>query len=493
MRLHLPRRRIWRVSIYLVSLLLVLIAFDLVLVQVRRNFSYGYDTTRIVGPVLLDGRIDYLSAMDNERAEGVTPENNAAVLVLQAVGRFALPRTQPTDGITDKLGMPHLPEAGDYQISYTNFMKTHGVTAMANVSYDLPVKWPFTIDPLAEQWVKANDRPLRLLIEASKRPRFYIPFDGGNRPEVIVSVLLSHVAPLKESASLLLARAMFRLNARDVSGFREDLLATHRLARLLGQSPTAIERVVARETMENPACQVGRAAAASGRLSAEQARSLAADLAALGDLPPMRDSIRGERFMILDLLETMARIPPQRGAEIFNGVMGTDGIGPDFVFRFAPLPFEAAMRHMNHCYDGALAAMTLPNYPRRFAAMKLWEEENTESTSGPYLFSLLTSRFAVHELLFSIVRMEQREETSQAQMRLTRIALALAAYKADHQVYPDALDGLSPEYLPTVPNDPFSDKPMVYVVSSNGYLLHSVGPDMSDENGSRDDITANLP
>ena len=90
MRIHLPRRRIWRATIYLVSLLLVLIAFDLILVQERRNFTYGYDTTRVVGPVMPDGRIDYLSVIDGQYAEGVTPENNAAVPFLEAVGRSAL-------------------------------------------------------------------------------------------------------------------------------------------------------------------------------------------------------------------------------------------------------------------------------------------------------------------------------------------------------------------------------------------------------------------
>jgi hypothetical protein len=350
-----------------------------------------------------------------------------------------------------------------------------------------------TIDPLTEQWVKTNDEPLKLIVEASKRSQFFIPFDGGNRPETLVSVLIPHVRSFKESSQLLLMRAMIRLNAGDIAGFREDLLATHRLAHLLGQSATMIERIVAREALEIPACQGGRIAAASGKLSAEQARSLANDLAALGDLAPLSDPIDGERFMVLDLLQTLATIPPDQGAEMFNQIMGSSGIGPNFFFRFAPLPYEGAMRYMNHFYDGALAAMRLPNYPSRIAAINLCEEENVKSTSGPYLFYMFTPAFPARELLLSVARVEQREETSRTQMRLTRIALALAAYKMDHHGYPESLDGLSPAYLPGVPNDPFSDKPLVYAVTSNGYALHSVGPDMSDENGTRDDISANLP
>jgi len=254
MRLHLPRRRIWRFTIYVISLVLVLIAADLILVQVRRSFTYGYDTTRIVGPVMPDGRIDYMSVLDAQAAEGVTFENNAAVPFLEAVGRSGLSPTQLPDGITSKLGMPHLPEQGDYLVRYDDFVKQHDGMAAGGYPADLPTTWPVTIDPLAAQWVKANEHPLELLIEASKRSRFFIPFDGGNRPSVLASVLLPHVGLFRESGRLLLMRAMMRLNAGDIAGFREDLLATHRLARLLGQSPTAVERVQARESLEIPAC-----------------------------------------------------------------------------------------------------------------------------------------------------------------------------------------------------------------------------------------------
>jgi hypothetical protein len=41
--------------------------------------------------------------------------------------------------------------------------------------------------------------------------------------------------------------------------------------------------------------------------------------------------------------------------------------------------------------------------------------------------------------------------------------------------------------------DSFSDKALIYAVTSKGYAPRSVGPDMIDENGSKDDITANLP
>jgi len=52
-----------------------------------------------------NGTIDYLTAIETEFSRGVTDENNSAPLLLQALGRSALPKSQPPDGITDRLHM----------------------------------------------------------------------------------------------------------------------------------------------------------------------------------------------------------------------------------------------------------------------------------------------------------------------------------------------------------------------------------------------------
>src|ERR1043166_1287337 len=128
MKLHLPRRRIFRAAIYLGALLLVLIAIDLVLVQTRRTIHPGYETTRITGPLQADGSIDYLKAIEDYFSRGVTPQNNAAPVVLAALGRQALPKNQPEDGITNRLGMPHLAEKGEYFVTHRDFRKDRGAT-----------------------------------------------------------------------------------------------------------------------------------------------------------------------------------------------------------------------------------------------------------------------------------------------------------------------------------------------------------------------------
>jgi hypothetical protein len=81
--------------------------------------------------------------------------------------------------------------------------------------------------------------------------------------------------------------------------------------------------------------------------------------------------------------------------------------------------------------------------------------------------------------------------------RLTQVNLALAAFKADHGAYPAALDELSPQHLPAIPIDLFSEKSLIYSRTQAGYALRSVGPNMQDDQGRTgkmgDDITADVP
>ena len=42
---------------------------------------------------------------------------------------------------------------------------------------------------------------------------------------------------------------------------------------------------------------------------------------------------------------------------------------------------------------------------------------------------------------------------------------------------------LVPAWLPAVPLDPFSNRPLVYRITTNSFLLYSVGPDGKDDQG----------
>jgi hypothetical protein len=495
MKLRLPRRRFWRALIYIVCLLLVVVAADLLLVQTRRRISPGYFTTRIEAPLREDGRIDYLTALENYFGDGVTPDNNAAPLLLLAFGREALPRTQPDDGITNRLGMQHLPKEGRYYVRYEDWCKAHAAQQEDDPTDPSDaIHWPLKVSASTEQWIKDNERPLELIIEASKKPRYFMPFNGGNRTWTILEVLIPHVRFIAEVHRPLLTRALLRLQQGDVAGFRQDLFAVHRLARLAGSAPTLVERLAAVTQLEIAACHAQRAAALSGKLSSAELKSIAAELSEIGDLPSMRDGVNiGERYMGLDVMQSLAQLSPLQSARMLDQLQnGRPGM-PVALMSLVPIPYEKAMRSINAFHDGALAATQLSNYPQRMEALDRCEKSLAPAAEHSEFVKRLSGDWAAAYLLPAVVRAYQRSDVAHMERDLSRIALALAAFKIDHQDYPASLDELVPGYLRAVPLDVFSDKPLSYVKVGAGYKLYSIGPNMHDDDARTGKPADDLP
>lgn len=70
-----------------------------------------------------------------------------------------------------------------------------------------------------------------------------------------------------------------------------------------------------------------------------------------------------------------------------------------------------------------------------------------------------------------------------AKLRLLACELALRAYRLEEGGLPERLKELVPDYLPELPIDPLSDRPLVYRKAKVGYLLYSVGADRIDGGG----------
>jgi hypothetical protein len=69
------------------------------------------------------------------------------------------------------------------------------------------------------------------------------------------------------------------------------------------------------------------------------------------------------------------------------------------------------------------------------------------------------------------------------ELRLLSAELFLQAFRQEHQSLPDSLDQLVPEYLPSVPTDPYDGKPLRYRTTDQGYELYSAGEDGIDDGG----------
>lgn len=76
-----------------------------------------------------------------------------------------------------------------------------------------------------------------------------------------------------------------------------------------------------------------------------------------------------------------------------------------------------------------------------------------------------------------------RAATADAQHRLARLAVAMWRYRLEHGAFPDGLDALAPQYLPTIPIDPFTGDSVKLTRADGRLVIYSVGENLTDDGG----------
>ena len=468
------------------------------------KIELSYETTRILRPVNDDGTVNYLAALNEQYSKGVTAENNAAILLLQAAGPEMLPLVIK-DELLAILGLPALPRKGDYFVRFATYA---GESKEGNI-FSLEAPWSAKDYPKVADWLKANEKALSLVVAATNRPRYYMPMLSADEPPRVISLLIPGVQIQREMANALVSRAMLKLDSGDIDGARADILAVHRLARLGGQGPTIIERLVG-AAAESQACEGDNALATSGRLSSSQAQAYLAMLEGLPRLPNMAECIdRSVRFFGLAGVMLCHR----EGFESLSSVLGgkwkekREYCWPD------QIDWNEVLRVANLRYDRLAEAAGKETFRERQEAFKSVSHEistlRVRQNSGflseirrglglgdrddeaPYPRTTREASDRILDLLFPAVgRASAQCDLAVMKLRMSKVAIALAGYQAEHGDYPASLGELCPKYFKTVPEDLFTAEPMDYQRVKSGYVLYSGG---ANANKGYDDIVIQIP
>ena len=103
-------------------------------------------------------------------------------------------------------------------------------------------------------------------------------------------------------------------------------------------------------------------------------------------------------------------------------------------------------------------------------------------------------------LLPAVTNVLSAEGRVTVRMQSLDLVFALAAWRSEHDSYPESLDSLAPKYLAKVPNDLFNGQPLKYERAADGYRFYSVGQNEKDEEGRSfddnprgDDLVVRMP
>ncbi len=488
----------------------------------KPKFTIGKETTYVTGPETKDGYIDYVTALNKRLSKGVTPENNANVLLWKAFGPHPEGTTMPPE-FFKWLGITPLPEKGNYFVNMRKFSTKHlkvDEFDFDNKFYDQierVTKEPWKADkyPDVAKWLKANEKPLALVTQATKRTHYYLPLIPATPEGSLIGALLPSAQQCRELATALTARAMLRTSQSRYEEAWQDLQTCHRLGRLTARGGTLIEGLVG-IAIDAIASEADLAYLENAKLSAKQVKACLRDLQQLPPMPGLAEKVNStERFTFLEAIMLVDR----EGLDAMTGpnqLFQSTGAEPQIPLQLTGrVDWDPALRKANQFYDRIVKAMRIKDHQTKIKELEKIEQDlkslrvkNQELNVGQALSLLLSPQARGEKIgdimlslfLPAVIKVQQANDRSHQVHQNLQIAFALGAYQKEHGRYPRRLNSLVPQYLPEIPPDIFTGKPLVYRSSERGYLLYSFGIDGQDDGGlnwddepGKDDLRIRMP
>ena len=455
--------------------------------QVRVKISK--ETTYITEPLRPDGYPDYVAALNQRFSAGVTPENNSAVLFWKALGPAEIPQ-QIRGRFFAELGMPQPSEQGIYFACFSDYIRT----TKPQASYEEQTRYREMLEastmrpwkagqfPVVAEWLKDSERPLALVIEATKRPRFSDPVIPWKGDRTLHASLLGFEHK-QHVAKALAARAMLKLDEGKIAEAWGDLIACHRWARLVAQGLLSSDIAIANR-IEHCAIVAEQAVARSTSLSPKVLTAMADDLDALPPLRSAKNAVcAGERLILLDAT-CMAVCDGWNTLYPYGCLCDANRLkDPGAVLGYFFANWNSVLRSENAWFDSLAEAGRKPVGRERVAAIRAVDNELWNKATGSFFFDQLGYKIICSLLHGDVADFLIAEDCEYMNLTLTKLAFSLAAYRADHRDYPEKLGELVPKYAKTVPKDVFNDADLHYRRHYGGYLLYSVGINGKDDGG----------
>lgn len=485
-------------------------------VKPKGKFTIGKETTFFTGPVDKDGLIDYWAAMNERLGQGATPENNAVVLIWKALG--PRPERAPLPPEFFKLlKIEEPPEKGEYFVHHIRYAKEQLKIEKEEALKDIHAQldrciersWSAKDHPHIAAWLEANEKPLGVIIEATKRSHYFSPLWARSQDKATtISALMPGVQMCREVANALAARALLHVEQGKADDAWQDLLACHRLGRQVGRGGTEIDMLVA-VAIDRTACQADLAFLAANTANARRLENCLRDLKELPPMPPVADKVDVvERCVFLQHVTLINRHGNRYLNE--NEKPKADDAFTDAVL--ATVDWDPGLRNANAWYDRIVAALRLKERGAREkelsaigaeleALLKAGKGAPVRGPAGAaQLLGVHQGNLMIGLHLISIRKVATSTDRCRQNEDNVEIAFALAWYRCVEGHYPKELKALAPKYLPEVPQDIFSGKSLVYRPGNDGYLLYSVGPNGKDEDGhgpedepKGDDVSVRMP
>jgi hypothetical protein len=462
----------------------------------------GRDTTYVTGPLRPDGTVDYIAAVNAEFSQGVTPQNNAACLLVRINppedSRYEDTPLNKQMELMRLLGLQgNVPE----QIPWHNLKEFDPKFASPGFIYPTSGYWAAMAGPWSAadmpalpRWLEANKASLDLAVEASHRERYWMSLVCNSDTEFLLTVRRTNGSRWRALADSLRVRAMQELQQGNRDATWSDLCAVHRIAGFLAHSPDNLDVAISARIQVN-AWVSDRALLCNADISTDLLHRMASDMAAFARAPDIREvSGKVRRLEYLSAVEETARtwdndmatLPPGQRQQMQNmlNVLGLwqpdwnrmlrlgNDYWDDVLLDDSAMPAEHQKAHRDEIEQrvrnlGAVAHSADPDWTGAPGSTWLIHKKNeTRDTYSDRLGSYLLAITAPNVTLFR----DTPDRLGNVELDWTEVAVNLLLYRREHGSYPAQLQDLVPQYMAHLPAN-VPDYPMRYERQADGCVL----------------------
>lgn len=312
-------------------------------------------------------------------------------------------------------------------------------------------------------------------------------FDGADQG--LMFALLPELGQTRSVAKMCAARMRVSMEDGDIEQFIRSTEHGLALARISSHDPVYIAHLVGIAVSALTLTELGRQVIEHELDEATCRRLL--DLLDRHALASMSLAFEAERMVQLDVIQRVFSddgkgdgiLLMSKAAEMANAFGGAAPLGgahPILNVVGLVLPGRAeTTRVLNEFFDAAVGQTRLTGPQRRSNSVDL----------DQFVENLPRGHFMLKLLLPALASGLSIDLNARAMQDAMRVMLAIEAFEARRGRLPDSLDDLAPEFLASVPVDPVSGQPFVFLKRSatpddrRTYWLYSVGLDGIDNGG----------
>jgi hypothetical protein len=330
--------------------------------------------------------------------------------------------------------------------------------------------------PLARRVVAANPEYYRLIDRASRMSHCAFPVDW----EPILSAAFPQIGEMRKAARMLALRAYVQTADGRTDDALSSIEALFRVAQQAETDPIIIADLVS-YAMQGIGVRTLSEILPASAPSPAASRSLYDQLAKTDNVASSLRAVKGEIGLAgMDVFDWV------RSGRISIAQLSSPDEGRISLMRRAPLwgrvrawvlrpLFNAEQRAYLSYMEREVRAFEL-SWPASQRAMSEQEKWLDRRSNRHPIVNIVTPVFT---------RVVWSRDRATAAVGTAQIALALKAYRADNATYPASLAELEAAGW-KLPLDPFGGRPYRYRREGSGFVVWSLGPDMDDDNASRD-------